>query len=79
MGLTAQVAVGLDHGIITMKMGEVTFCTFPTDSGNEFGNFGSIPSNSVVWFEVELISSIKVVDVCKMWDYQENYGEGKQE
>ncbi|XP_028796740.1 peptidyl-prolyl cis-trans isomerase FKBP62-like [Neltuma alba] len=61
----AQVAAGLDHGIITMKMGEVALFTLPAESSNEVGNSGSIPPNSVVQFEVELISWIKVVDVCK--------------
>ncbi|KAK4274618.1 hypothetical protein QN277_017812 [Acacia crassicarpa] len=61
----AEVAAGLDRGIVTMKMGEVALFTFPTDSGDEVVNSGNIPSNSVVQFEVELISWIKVVDVCK--------------
>lgn len=59
MGLTAQVAAGLDHGIITMKKGEVALFTLPAE-------LGFLPnSHSVVQFEVELISWITVVDVCK--------------
>ncbi|KAJ1377868.1 Tetratricopeptide-like helical domain superfamily, partial [Sesbania bispinosa] len=55
-----KVYAGLDHGIITMKKGEVALFTLPAESGG-------VPhdSNSVVQFEVELISWIKVVDVCK--------------
>lgn len=61
----AHVVAGLDHGIITMKMGEVALFTLPAESGNEAGNSSSIPPNSIVQFEVELISWIKVVDVYK--------------
>ncbi|KAK7321630.1 hypothetical protein VNO77_32458 [Canavalia gladiata] len=57
-----QVFAGLDDGIITMKKGEVALFTLPAESGG-----GGVPdnSNSVVQFEVELISWITVVDVCK--------------
>ncbi|KAK7291048.1 hypothetical protein RIF29_05909 [Crotalaria pallida] len=55
----AQVAVGLDYGIITMKKGEVALFTLPDDLSV------SPNSNPVTQFEVELISWIKVVDVCK--------------
>lgn len=44
----------LDHGIITMKKGEVALFKVPDDD-----------STSVMQFEVELISWIKVVDVFK--------------
>lgn len=65
MGLTAQVVAGLDHGIITMKKGEVALFTLPTEPGYKVGNSGSIPLNSVLQFEVELISWITVVDIYK--------------
>ncbi|XP_019436966.1 PREDICTED: peptidyl-prolyl cis-trans isomerase FKBP62-like [Lupinus angustifolius] len=55
----AQVATGLDYGIITMKKGEVSLFTLPAELGV------SSNSDSVTQFEVELISWIKVIDVCK--------------
>ncbi|KAK7310766.1 hypothetical protein RJT34_08479 [Clitoria ternatea] len=57
-----QVYAGLDHGIITMKKGEVALFTLPA----EFGGGGiSDKSNWVVLFEVELVSWITVMDICK--------------
>lgn len=52
---------GLDDGIVTMKKGEVALFTLPAAES------GGIPQNSnlVVKFEVELVSWITVVDVCK--------------
>lgn len=47
---------GLDSGIVTMKKGEVALFTLPE---------GGDVSDKVVQFEVELISWITVVDVCK--------------
>ncbi|XP_043712988.1 peptidyl-prolyl cis-trans isomerase FKBP62-like isoform X2 [Telopea speciosissima] len=57
-----QIAYGLDHGIITMTKGELALFTLPSDLG--CGATG-VPPNSVVQFEVELISWITVVDICK--------------
>lgn len=56
-----ELYAGLDDGIVTMKKGEVALFTLPSVVS------GSIPqdSNSVVQFEVELVSWITVVDVCK--------------
>ncbi|KEH40009.1 FKBP-type peptidyl-prolyl cis-trans isomerase [Medicago truncatula] len=56
-----ELYAGLDDGIVTMKKGEVALFTLPAVES------GSIPqdSNSVVQFEVELVSWITVVDVCK--------------
>lgn len=65
MGLTDQLVAGLDHGIITMKKGEVALFTLSSESGYEFGSSGDIPPNSVLQFEVELISWIRVVDIYK--------------
>ncbi|KAK7310769.1 hypothetical protein RJT34_08484 [Clitoria ternatea] len=60
MGFTRQVYAGLDHGIITMKKREVALFILPV----EFGGGGiSDKSNSVVLFEVELVSWITVVDI----------------
>ncbi|CAI8606220.1 unnamed protein product [Vicia faba] len=57
----SEVFAGLDDGIVTMQKGEVALFTLPAAES------GSIPrdTNSVVQFEVELISWITVVDVCK--------------
>ncbi|CAJ1972793.1 unnamed protein product [Sphenostylis stenocarpa] len=52
---------GLDRGITTMKKGEVALFTLPADGEGDFSH----DSNSVVQFEVELLSWIRVVDVCK--------------
>lgn len=61
IGLIGDLYAGLDDGIVTMKKGEVALFTLPAVES------GSIPqdSNSVVQFEVELVSWITVVDVCK--------------
>ncbi|KAI4337067.1 hypothetical protein L6164_015525 [Bauhinia variegata] len=61
----AQVVAGLDHGIVSMKKGEVALFTLPADSGYKVGGSGGIPPNSITQFEVELISWITVVDICK--------------
>ncbi|RDX74232.1 Peptidyl-prolyl cis-trans isomerase FKBP62, partial [Mucuna pruriens] len=52
---------GLDRGIVTMKKGEVALFTLPGGNGGDILH----NSNSVVQFEVELVSWITVVDVCK--------------
>ena len=56
------MAAGLDHGIITMRKGEVALFTLPAELGV---GVSSPNSNLVRQFEVELISWITVVDVCK--------------
>lgn len=61
-----QVVTGLDQGIITMKMGETSMFTLPPELGyGAAGLNGVVPPNSVVQFEVQLVSWITVVDVCK--------------
>lgn len=62
--LTGEVYAGLDDGITSMKKGELALFTLPAVAAAESGG---IPqhSNSVVQFEVELLSWIKVVDICK--------------
>ncbi|KAH9690004.1 peptidylprolyl isomerase [Citrus sinensis] len=64
---TGQVATGLDNGIITMKKRECAVFTFTLPSELRFGVEGrdSLPPNSVVQFEVELVSWITVVDLSK--------------
>ncbi|GAB4852367.1 hypothetical protein Ancab_016559 [Ancistrocladus abbreviatus] len=60
-----QVVKGLDSGIITMKKGETALFTLPPNMA--YGNAGheGVPPNSIIQFEVELISWIRMVDVCK--------------
>lgn len=60
-----QVVKGLDMGIVTMKKGEIALFTVLSDMG--YGNTGrdGVPADSIVQFEVELISWITVVDVTK--------------
>ncbi|WJX09548.1 peptidylprolyl isomerase [Trifolium repens] len=56
-----EVYAGLDDGIVTMKKGEVALFTLPAAESEGIQQ----DSNSVVQFEVELVSWITVVDVCK--------------
>nr|GEW06799.1 70 kDa peptidyl-prolyl isomerase-like [Tanacetum cinerariifolium] len=60
-----QICRGFDQAILTMKKGEISLFTLPPDLG--FGALGTdgVPPNSVIQFEIELISWITVVDVCK--------------
>ncbi|KAA8528448.1 hypothetical protein F0562_035803 [Nyssa sinensis] len=60
-----QVVTGLDHGIITMKKGEIALFTLPPELGYGATGADGIPPNSIIQFEVELISWITVIDVCK--------------
>ncbi|KAK9097154.1 hypothetical protein Sjap_022651 [Stephania japonica] len=60
-----QVVTGLDHGIITMKRGEVALFTLTSDLGYGSDVANKVPPNSILEFEVELISWIAVVDVCR--------------
>ncbi|KAL2894963.1 70 kDa peptidyl-prolyl isomerase [Bienertia sinuspersici] len=60
-----EVAKGLDMGIMTMKKGEVALFTLPPEMVNVDGGSDKVASDPVVQFEVELISWIIVVDVCK--------------
>ncbi|XP_042006210.1 peptidyl-prolyl cis-trans isomerase FKBP62-like isoform X2 [Salvia splendens] len=60
-----NIVGGLDHGIITMKRGEIaSFMLQPELAYGVSGTTG-VPSNSIVQFEVELLSWITVVDICK--------------
>ncbi|XP_012068191.1 70 kDa peptidyl-prolyl isomerase isoform X2 [Jatropha curcas] len=60
-----DVIAGLDHGIISMKKGECALFTVPAELGYGVSGSDNVPPNSVVLFEVELISWITVVDVSK--------------
>lgn len=63
--LIGEVVAGLDHGIITMKKGEHALFTLPPELGFGVAGRDTVPANSFVRFEVELVSWIKVVDVSK--------------
>ncbi|KAL2529503.1 Peptidyl-prolyl cis-trans isomerase FKBP62 [Forsythia ovata] len=60
-----QVVTGLDHGIITMRKGETALFTLPPEVGYREAGIDGVPPNSIVQFEVELVSWITVVDVCR--------------
>ncbi|EXC36632.1 Peptidyl-prolyl cis-trans isomerase FKBP65 [Morus notabilis] len=61
-----QVTSGVDDGIITMTKGEIALFTLPAEKGYGVdGRDDVVPPNSVVRFEIELISWISVVDVSK--------------
>lgn len=53
-----EVAKALEHGIVTMKKGEIALFTLPPGVGGRDGD-------AVVQFEVELISWTKVVNLSK--------------
>ncbi|KAL5706703.1 peptidylprolyl isomerase [Ranunculus cassubicifolius] len=52
------IVAELDHGILTMKKGEVALFTIPSNPG-----YGNVPSDSGCQFEVELLDWITVVDI----------------
>lgn len=60
-----KVAAGLDRGIVTMRKGEGALFTLPSETAFGSSDSDAVSSNSVVQFEVELVSWITVVDVCK--------------
>ncbi|XP_077233863.1 70 kDa peptidyl-prolyl isomerase-like isoform X2 [Tasmannia lanceolata] len=60
-----ELVTGLDQGIITMKRGETSLFTVPSELRSGDVGADGVPPNSDIRFEVELISWITVVDVCK--------------
>nr|XP_023878158.1 70 kDa peptidyl-prolyl isomerase-like [Quercus suber]POE78746.1 peptidyl-prolyl cis-trans isomerase fkbp65 [Quercus suber] len=61
-----EVVSGLEHAIVTMKKGETALFTLPPELGyGVSGSHGVVQPNSVVQFEVELVSWITVVDVSR--------------
>lgn len=64
--MIGEVVSGLEHAIVTMKKGETSLFTLPPELGyGVAGRHGIVPPNSVVQFEVELVSWITVVDVSR--------------
>lgn len=59
------MVTGLDNGIITMQKGECAVFTLASELGFGVGRRDGVPPNSVVQFEVELVSWITVVDLSK--------------
>ncbi|KAK9069489.1 hypothetical protein SSX86_011393 [Deinandra increscens subsp. villosa] len=60
-----QVCSGFNQAVLTMTKGEIALFTLPPHLGFGDGGTDGVPPNSVIQFEVELISWITVVDVCK--------------
>ncbi|KAL0432594.1 UNVERIFIED_CONTAM: peptidyl-prolyl isomerase [Sesamum latifolium] len=60
-----DIVSGLDHGIVTMMRGEMAIFTLPLELAYGASGRAGVPPNAVVQFEVELLSWITVVDVCK--------------
>ncbi|KAL0392136.1 UNVERIFIED_CONTAM: Peptidyl-prolyl cis-trans isomerase FKBP65 [Sesamum radiatum] len=63
--VTRDIVLGLDHGIVTMTRGEMAIFTLPPELAYGASGRAGVPPNAVVQFEVELVSWITVVDVCK--------------
>lgn len=65
-GITGHVIQGWDDGIKTMKKGEKALFTIPPALAyGESGSPPTIPPNSTLQFEIELLSWTKVKDICK--------------
>ncbi|KAK4434339.1 peptidyl-prolyl isomerase [Sesamum alatum] len=63
--VTRDIVMGVDHGIVTMRRGEMAIFTLPPELAYGASGRAGVPPNAVVQFEVELLSWITVVDVCK--------------
>lgn len=60
-----QLVTGLAHGIITMTKGEIALFTLPPGTEYRGAACDNFRPNEATLFEVELISWITVVDICK--------------
>ncbi|CAL9107379.1 unnamed protein product [Musa textilis] len=60
-----QGITGLDQGIITMKKGELALFTLPYSSGYRHAAAQGVPPDADMQFEVELLSWLTVMDICK--------------
>ncbi|CAA0809064.1 Peptidyl-prolyl cis-trans isomerase FKBP65 [Striga hermonthica] len=56
---------GLDRGIVTMTKGEISMFTLPPEIAYGAVGMKGVPPNSIVQFEVELLSWITVVDIFR--------------
>lgn len=63
--LLGELVPGLDHAIGTMRKGERALFTIPPELGYGAAFNDCVPPNSFTEFEVELVSWITVVDICK--------------
>lgn len=63
--LSGEMCSGFDQAVLTMKKGEIALFTLPPHLG--YGDRGTdgVPPDSVIQFEIELVSWIRVVDICK--------------
>lgn len=64
-GFLDQLVTGLAHGIITMTKGEIALFTLPPGTEYRGAACDNFRPNEATLFEVELISWITVVDICK--------------
>lgn len=64
-GFLGQLVTGLDHGIVTMTKGEIALFTLPPGTEYRGAASDNFRPNEATLFEVELISWITVVDICK--------------
>ncbi|KAL8126976.1 hypothetical protein AgCh_014045 [Apium graveolens] len=62
---SGKMVSGLDRGIATMKEGEISLFTLPPELAYGEAGTDGVPPNSYIKFQVELISWITVIDVCK--------------
>ncbi|KAK6116041.1 hypothetical protein DH2020_008310 [Rehmannia glutinosa] len=60
-----DIVGGLDRGILTMMKGEIAIFTLPPELAYGAIGMAGVPPNSTVQFEVELLSWITMVDVCR--------------
>lgn len=65
MGVLGEIVTGLDYGIVTMKEEEIALFTLPSNPCKGSVGVNGVPSNLDLQFEVELISWIRVIDICK--------------
>ncbi|KAI3508883.1 hypothetical protein L1887_23903 [Cichorium endivia] len=60
-----QICCGFDESVLTMKKGEISLFTLPPELGFGVAGTAGVPPNSIIELEIELVSWITVLDVCK--------------